>query len=316
MAQLAVPHATDPNLPTYRIHCHSSQGISMGDLSKNNLRFTLPPFFPVNDLDSIVARVALTQAVIPCSWYNISSTLGNHVIQVRIYDSQGNTTLLQCVLKNGQYDVNSIVDAWNAYTPRLVMGFDLLTGKFTLTFNTSDSQYNSSLYAIVEDQLSNRQLGFVAGDRVTTLSTYYGTYIANLKITDNVLVCFQEVQPSFLSSVFQFQTTGSCLAAVPANVTFGEEISYEPSEMHYHENRNFLLTSITISLLDDLGRPIDFNDQDWSIVFEVDYVLNENVLYNHPTATPHPVLTRNNPLSADRLIRNMDLGAPLYLSRR
>ena len=312
MAQLSIPHATDPNLPTYRIHCHASQGVPLTSNTKNNLRFTLPPLFPVNDLDATVARIGLTQAYIPCSWYNITSASGNNTIEVKISDGAD----LKLTLADGQYDIDTIIDDWNNYTTRLVMGFDTTTNKVTFTFKTDDAQYHDFLYAVIQDQKINKQLGILANDKILATKTYYGAFITNMKYTDNILVCFQEVQPTFLSSTFQFQNSSSCLAVIPANYSFGEEIFYEPFQMHYHENRNFLLTSLTISLLDDSGTPIDFNGQDWSVIFEVDYVLAENIAYNHPSGVPQPVITRNNPLSSDRLIRNLDLGAPLYLSRK
>lgn len=231
-------------------------------------------------------KCAIANAIIPYTWYNISSEYGNNslslifptgattdTISITIPDSfytisQLNSYLQFVMQSNGYYLVDG---TQNVYYLEIVANvntglaqlncYDVPTTLGTLT-NPAAWVLPTTANQVPQLVVSNAKFGELIGFSVATFpddptqaTTYsvQSSFMPQISPVSSIFVCLSCVN-NVLSS------PNNIVGVVPINATFGGQIIYQPPELLWVKCLDGTLTSITLTLYDQNMRRIVFTD--------------------------------------------------------
>ena len=228
--------------------------------------------------------------------YNINDS--SNTLQVAWYDSVTGYKITTVTVTNGAYDIFQLVAALStAFAADYALGGNValysvsyveLTGKVTITA-TFDS-VASTLYAfyIITNTYSAilGRLGFDLTAKLPLVSPYYGfqslittsttTYsieagnLPNLYYPKMFYVCVDQIRtPNRVS--LPSNEYGIVLCEFPATASFGELIFAESYNIFEHHIPNLKTNTLTIRIMDEDGKTIDWNGGTWIIVLGLSY---------------------------------------------
>lgn len=260
-------------------------------LNSTEYNISLPE--PINDVKSIKVK----DVQIPITFYNISSSLGNNILQV-----VHNTTEHNIILPNNQYDSISLATEINNQFTSLgiELTIDLSNNqhKTNITNHSVNKQYdirfaisnkNSCLGANVEfdKKFIKSKLGWILGFRniaytikntttLTSESVYY-TYLKNIFL---VIDEFSKGnQNTFISPMYDSLLNKNILAKISLDYEsfpFGSILNgndgggYLLSDSRSYSGK-VNLQKLKIQLVNIYGFPIDMNGVDFSFSLEIEY---------------------------------------------
>ena len=226
---------------------------------KSLLTFNLKDIISL-EKNSLEVRLSLINAQFPYSFYQISSTNNKFYLY-----HNGNTQTIY--FPYGNYNVNTFITQWNITVgSTLNLTYSLVTNKFTLTsslglaFNLWDDI--NSLFPVI---------GFVKGVYYVSFSS---SYVAPFCFNFNGLPRLNVTSTNLSIRNVDSFNNGQCsiISAVPVNCYPGGVILYN----NYTNSKNIInvgeLQSFGIEIRDDYENLIDFNNQDWTMTFQIDTV--------------------------------------------
>lgn len=215
---------------------------------------------------------------------NISESIGNNLIRIQYlavdYD---------LVLPKGLYDINTLTlkilqllrSASSGITPLDLFYFleDPTTQGVVIQFNYATVIVDFSLGTLGTD------LGF---DLIPYASPYTEpSFIVsprkeNLRKTEYYLIkCSDLVHKGLLHN----QTYSSIIARVEIDHEVGDKLIYEPNDpldIPCNELIGTTINKLTFIITDQFDIPLDLNDEDWSMVFEIYYQIKDKDALHEP----------------------------------
>jgi hypothetical protein len=245
---------------TTQIFLNSSQATQYNNSSqKSFLTFSLKDVISL-DKNNLEVRISLVNAQLPYSFYQINSTNNKFYLYY-------NGTTETIYFPYGNYNVNTFMAQWNyTVSPTLNLSYSTVTNKFTftstigLTFNIWDDI--NSIFPII---------GLVKGTYyITNSSTFTAPFCFNFNGLPRINILSTNLN---LHNVDSFNGgQNSVIASVPINCYPGGIILYN----NYTNTKNIVnqeeLQNFGIEIRDDFENLIDFNNQDWTMTFQIDTV--------------------------------------------
>lgn len=214
----------------------------------------------VVDLDksAIEIKISLVSAQLPYSFYQINAT--NNKINVYF----GGTTV-SYYFPYGNYSVNSFISQWAT----------TIGASYTITFNsiTNKFTFNNPYVFYLSDDTNS--LFPVIGLKKGTLYINNGTgitsdFCCNFNGITRLNIISSNFSVNNIDSLNQGQ--GAILASIPINC-------YQGGMILYNNYTNFKstvtasgLNTFGIEIVDDFENYIDFNNQDWTMTFQLDVI--------------------------------------------
>lgn len=247
-----------------------------------------------------VSRVTLHSAVIPKTWFNISSQIGNNVLTVRIgvaqyavtftdgnYDYDTFATHLQTRL---QADAN--LGVWSVLKVNVANSYSSDSYRYAIrntTQNWSIPSYTWTGQTTDVNKKAYRLLGLGASGLTGTANVYATTGVVNLCPIKFIMV--HHGGTSDLVTTTSVPTYKFSFAIPCGNVSFGNFVTYSMKEGAYNSVRvpgvDFLMSDYRIRLTEPDGTLIDFNGADVEIAFlyeeQLRPQLREELNYNSTT---------------------------------
>ena len=201
-----------------------------------------------NDPTIMHVEVSMPYVVLTNSNYIINST--NNVLAIGV----GGVTS-SYVFEQGNYGVSQFVAAFTALVPNT----------FGITFDNVNSKFSVSNSASAFTLLGSSTIDFVMGFSTDLASTSTAPYTVTMPRVCNFLPI-----PRFLihcdvlnngvvtSSSNGFQQSSDVLATIPNSSRQTTQIAFVNTQSGF-QLRNYDLTSLVISIMDDNGALIDFN---------------------------------------------------------
>lgn len=242
-------------------------------------------------------QVALASLILPYSWYNISSAIGNNTFTLVFPDTDGTAeTTVSVVIPDGFYTVSALNDylqhvqidnelylvdgsSNNVYfieiVPNTTTGLaqvnsyivpNSVGGGATPPYDTYTNPGSWVLptagtrvpQLVISNQLFGNVIGFVNGSYPTS-TTQTSTYSVESQV---------EPQISGVSSVLltcslvcnNLSSPNNIIATIPINATYGAQITYTPVEHIWMRCLDGNVSSMSIRFLDQNGNNIALRD--------------------------------------------------------
>jgi hypothetical protein len=274
------------NIDTKFCDDYANNRLNAGNPSFNlaNYNITLPE--KINEVKSIVIR----NVELPNTFYNISSSAGNHFFQIT-RTANGNSYMI--TLDDGQYDQNSLKTAINAKIDAI---WDLSSVNYNIINNIS--QISASQQYTIQFAVSSKgdfdkynvksKLGWILGYRNINYTINNGVSansesIVNLLGNKYMYLAIDEFskgnQNSFVSSLPGSQINKNIIAKIIINsyiYPFGSILpanNYDGYLMTDKRTYNgkIDLQKLNVQLLDENGFVVNLNGIDFSFCMEVEY---------------------------------------------
>ena len=247
----------------YNIGSHSGTPLNGSLLSY--FEYFIPNFIANDDDDNIQCiYLSIKNVEFPHSFYLINAY--NNVLCLSVSGVQTLYTLTQ-----GNYNINTFITALSA----------LLGASYTITYNSITLKINiaSSLNfsIIISRTTMNRFLGISATSNtssVLTGATYNltSTYVINFLPIQKINIRSSTLR---VDSYNNYDKSNDVLLSIQNNSNFGGSILYQnvTNLKYLIDIKN--LTTIDIRITDDKNRDIDFNNCNWYLTFQIDYIYKE-----------------------------------------
>lgn len=259
-----------------------------GDATRRNGDYVSDVFFPfvdclTNEQDILHTTISVLSAEIPHSFNNVTDMTKTVVFEII---SSGVSATYSLNIPAANYNMRTFETAFEtqfalgSHAKTCVLSTDTLTGKFKL--NPGDPSF--SIKILKAGTTADLILGLPA-DQTFTYSTTNPTAFKNpanflsvtkLKLYSQALAC------SNFDSHNLSQST--LLDAISVNAPSYGLIRYENTSGHSSYLRNHTINGIDITIRDHYFRPVDFNNQEWSLTL---------VLSIYREANPHEDLTNS-----------------------
>jgi hypothetical protein len=247
-----------------RIFNISSKNTSLNDSFKSKLLISLPDLTFHEKIENIYFSVQ--HAEIPASFYVINYTNNTLVINSVSY-----------VLPLGNYNANTLITALNVLLPSYTITYSNITNRYTFS-NTTTFTINSS---------SSCRSIIGLGNTNSTAILNLGVYTLVLPFSVNFIPI---PRINLKSNFFRFNNFNSSdksndlFLSIQNNVNINSMIQYlNQTQIKFRvDDKN--ITSFTISICDDDGNFINFNNQDTFITLQIDVeyidIINNNLTFN------------------------------------
>ena len=243
----------------------SQSGTQMNGSKLSNLEYFIPNFIQNDDDDNIKCiYLSIKNAEFPHSFYLVNEY--NNVLCLSVLGVQTIYTLTQ-----GNYNINNFITTLAS----------LLGENYIITYNNITFKLNisSSLNFSIINSLTTMQrfLGISNtsnADSVLSLSTYNltSTYVINFLPIQKI-----HIRSSILKvdSYNNYDKSNDVILSIQNNSNFGGAILFNnlTNLKYLIDIKN--LTSIDLRITDDKNRDIDFNNCNWYLTFQIDYIYNE-----------------------------------------
>lgn len=284
---------TNVSKPTKTKYWNIDTQFSSDYTSSNPTEYNISLPEPINDVKSIKVK----DVQIPITFYNISSTLGNHIFQIT-----ENTNSYSIILPNNQYDSVSLATEMN--NQLTLLGIDLtvdlsnnqhktilknhsLTKSYTLHFATSNNDSCVGANVDFDKNFVKSKLGWILGFRnvqytlnsgtTTTSECVYYPYLKNIFL---VIDEFSKGnQNTFISPMYDSLLNKNILAKISLDYEsypFGsvlngnDGVGYLLSDCRCYSGK-VNLQRLKIQLVNIYGLPINMNGVDFSFSLEIEY---------------------------------------------
>lgn len=250
-----------------------------------------------------VSRVTLHSCVIPKTWFNISSQIGNNTITVVVAGGGGGTFTVTFTAGNYDYDTfathlatrlqaDANVGVWTVQKVNVANSYSSDSYRYAIKNSTnawSIPSYSWTGLTADVNKKSYRLLGLGYAGLAGAINTYATTGVINLCPIKYIMV--HHGGTSDLVTTTGVPTYKFTFAIPCGNVNFGQHILYNMKEGGYNSVRipgvDFLLSDYRIRLTETDGTLIDFNGADVDIAFlyeeQLRPQLREELNYNSTT---------------------------------
>lgn len=213
--------------------------------------------------DCIYMTWVVNSFTCPVSWYLINDT--NDTLSL-FY----NNTMYHLKFKHGNYTASSFMKQFLLTVP---IGFNISmdpqTNQFTITYNMVFTIYPCTLLSILGGLNDSQHLILYSSNNNNSLTMPYPCNFAGL---NSFNIKCNNIRTNNLDS-FDKLSTSSVIASVPVNASQNGIIYYEKRNDFEFEVKENIIESLDISLEDDLGNFINFNNQHWNLVIQVNYII-------------------------------------------
>jgi len=247
-----------------------------------------------------VSRVTLHSAVIPKTWFNISSQIGNNTISVRI-----GATTYTVTFTAGNYDYDTFaahlatrlqadvnLGTWTVTKVNVANSYSSDSYRYAITNSTQNwsiPSYTWTGLTIDVNKKAYRLLGLGAAGLTGTSGVAALTGVVNLCPIKYIMV--HHGATSDLVTTTGVPTYKFTFAIPCGNASFGNHVVYNMKEGGYNSVRipgvDFLMSDYRIRLTETDGTLIDFNGADTEIAFlyeeQLRPQLREELNYNSTT---------------------------------
>lgn len=240
----------------------SSNNTSLNGSYKSKLLLQLPDLAFHNEIIETV-YISIQHCEIPASWYNINYTNSNIIINNITYQ-----------IPVGNYNANNLITALNVLFPTYTITYSSITNRYTFS--------NSSTFTINSNSTSKYIIGLGDTDQVAILNA--GIYTLTLPYNVNFVSIARVNLKSDLFKFYNFNggdKSNDLFLSIQVNTNINSMINYiNQTQIKFKvDDRN--ITSFILSIVDDDGSYINFNNSDSYITFQIDieYIetLNKNI---------------------------------------
>jgi len=243
----------------------SQSGTQLNGSKLSNLEYFIPNFIQNDDDDNIKCiYLSIKNVEFPHSFYLVNEY--NNVLCLSVLGVQTIYTLTQ-----GNYNINNFITTLSS----------LLGVNYSITYNNITFKLNisSTLNFSIINSLTTMQrfLGISNTsntDSVLTISTYNltSTYVINFLPIQKI-----HIRSSILKvdSYNNFDKSNDVVLSIQNNSNFGGAILFNnlTNLKYLIDIKN--LTSLDLRITDDKNRDIDFNNCNWYLTFQIDYIYKE-----------------------------------------
>lgn len=255
---------------SFNVVLDSRNGQSFNSSKNSIVNFTIQ-----NGIRKPIQAIQMTFSVLsftcPISWYIINSS--NNTLNMII-----SSTLYNLNFSSGNHNIYSFISEFNSLLSGLDISIDInpLTNIFTITSKT----YNFSIY---NTSTIYNIMGFAKGTGYNAVNIS-GTnkYVLKLPYTCNFAglnsfnVHCRNINTRTVDSLTG--QTGDIICTCPLNNAQNNLLFYEKKTDYEFILSNDDIEFLQISILDDIGNFIDFNNQNWNMVmqFKILYSMESN----------------------------------------
>ncbi len=225
----------------------SSSCILLNGDKKSSIQYNLRNIIDFeNDKTIDYVTIAVPYAVIPNSMYNINEYTNKLIME-------WGGSVFTYSFPYGNYTYSSFIQTFNNIIPsHFVITFNQITSRFTIT--------NSVYQFWLLDSTIDFIMGFSGFQQSTNISPY--TLVMPRVVcflpTPVINICCNEINNGQALGVNSNALFSNILASVPNTTKLNNELVYQNVSDEF-VMKNTSHNSLTISLLDDAGRFIDFN---------------------------------------------------------
>ena len=243
----------------------SQSGTQLNGSKLSNLEYFIPNFIQNDDDDNIKCiYLSIKNVEFPHSFYLVNEY--NNVLCLSVLGVQTIYTLTQ-----GNYNINNFITTLSS----------LLGVNYSITYNNITFKLNisSTLNFSIINSLTTMQrfLGISNTsntDSVLTISTYNltSTYVINFLPIKKI-----HIRSSILKvdSYNNYDKSNDVVLSIQNNSNFGGAILFNnlTNLKYLIDIKN--LTLLDLRITDDKNRDIDFNNCNWYLTFQIDYIYKE-----------------------------------------
>ena len=207
--------------------------------------------------DCLAMTMNVHSFVCPISWYLINST--NNLLSIT-----ANSILYNISIPYGNYNINSFQTALLALLPvGFLLTFNNLNNKLTMSYTSTFSiNANSTIHQI---------MGFLKKTVYTSSSNnIILPFTVNFSGLNSINILCENVRTSNLDSKDNL-TPSSIIANISVNNASNNMIYFEKQNDFSFDVKEKTIDYLDISIQDSLGNKIDFNNQNWDLVIQVNY---------------------------------------------
>ena len=237
-----------------QIHLNSRDAnVKMNGSNNSNVSFFLKDALKKNRT-TIEMRVSLVNCQIPYSFYNINENNNQFNISGVVYN-----------FPYGNYNVNTFISTWAT-----VVG----NNNWTITYNSMTNKltfaYTNSFYFSDGGFSMFPVLGFATGITYYSTGTLTSAFPCNFSGLSRILIS----SPSFgINNINQNdEAFTKVLACIPINTSPSGIINYVNITNFKNIFKNHELSNIDILITDDNNNLINFNNQNWTLTLQLDFV--------------------------------------------
>ena len=240
-------------MESLQIHMTSNCADIVVDNNKSNISFTLPEF--EISIENYIF-VSITHAVIPMSFYNITSN--NNVL---VYTVNGVVNTF--VIPKGNYNIKDLLSILSSNLTNFTITYTKITNKITFTHSTYDFIFNSSSTCFT-------LLGFVLNSNYSSSNMIL---ISNqvIDLATNKCICICSNLPTKNINMSISKSNHSILESIPIDVAPNGILTYKGSGFRVNTETNNI-NIIELKLMNQNGYLLDLNGLDWSITIQFDIV--------------------------------------------
>lgn len=247
-----------------RIFNISSKNTSLNDSFKSKLSISLPDLTFHEKIENIYFSVQ--HAEIPASFYVVNYTNNTIVINSITY-----------IIPLGNYNATTLITALNILLPTYTITYSSITNRYTFSNTTS--------FTINASSSSKSIIGL--GNTNETAILNLGVYSLTLPYSVNFIPI---PRINFKSNFFRFNNFNSndnsndLFLSIQNNVNINSMIQYlNQTQIKFRvDDKN--ITTFIISICDDEGNYINFNNQDIFITLQIDVeyidIINNSLTFN------------------------------------
>lgn len=227
----------------------------------STLKYKIPGLF-AKDKFTLYHTIKVLHCEIPFSFYIVNDYNNKLVL------STGTITIT-----NGNYNANTFMTFVQARLPvNMTITFSNLTGRFTLTYNTS--------FSLLSSTTCSKLIGCATGVSIASSSNVIILpYLANFMGTKNIYINVPNISLDNFNSRTKTYTTLLCIAN---NVPPYGIIMYDNRTANKNTIKGSNDDILEIEIIDDDGNDINFNNTEWSITIEIE-TFKQLIYYNNST---------------------------------
>jgi hypothetical protein len=176
-------------------------------------------------------------------------------------------------ITNGNYNANTFMTFLQTKLPvNMTITFNNLTGRFTLTYNTS--------FSILASTTCSKLIGCTANTSIASVTNaIILPYIANFMGSKNIYINVPNISLDNFNSRTKTYTTLLCIAN---NVPPYGIIMYDNRTANKNTIKGSNDDILEVEINDDDGNDINFNNTEWSITIEIE-TFKQLIYYNNST---------------------------------
>jgi hypothetical protein len=256
-------------------------------------RFTL--FEPIEARDNEVLSIKLISAIMPNSWYNLDSALGNNTLDItekRLSDN--NEINFTITIPNGSYNINELnteietaLNSGSGYNITYELTYSEVQNADTITMDNT-TLYNTT-FRFADGNNLRRLIGFTDTNRIITTSTGIISDRA-VDVTDTFNSIYVRLPNINSSKVIESYTKrfSNVVSQIPIEYSRNTLMLIEPQNPFEMEINNKSISSIFISItFQDELLEVNFGRADWELNLQVDF-------YRKPPDKKRPHILHNN----------------------